>query len=258
MTWHTIFKKFKGLGENTTSSFRPSFFASQDATAGCSHRRFCHPLTGRLRSFPSTPLSLGPRQCPMMKLSSDNGSITPRRAAARRPSVPHRTPSSPCPCPRAGGAGPRREGEEERASRRTVYLPWRLFMLADGHLCCTHIALRGRSRDPRGAPLLSPWPGHRRVMANALRIKCILSLTVRWHRCLGDIEITPFPPPPLRSPLAPPSRRLDTSSFLACLVVVASLDCHHLLKLRCILAAGESLYSESQREAYRNGNSNRW
>lgn len=148
----------------------------------------------------------------MMKLSSDNGSITPRRAAARRLSIPYRTPLVPLlPSRRWCGTveGERERGggaQEKRASlRRTVYLPWRLFMLADGHLCCTHIALRGRSRDPRaGAPLLSPWPGHRRVMANALRIKCILSLTVRWHRCLGNIEITPFPSPlPSSSPPAP-------------------------------------------------------
>lgn len=144
----------------------------------------------------------------MMKLSSDNGSITPRRAAARRPSVPYRTPPHP-PAPALAQVVRERGGVERRkgpgklgASRRTVYLPWRLFMLADGHLCCTHIALRGRSRDPRGAPLLSSWPGHRRVMANALRIKCILSLTVRWHRCLGDIEITPFPSPLPPSPVS--------------------------------------------------------
>lgn len=42
---------------------------------------------------------------------------------------------------------------------------------------------------PHG-PLLSPWPGHRRVMANALRIKCILSLTARWHRCLDASAIS--------------------------------------------------------------------
>lgn len=36
----------------------------------------------------------------------------------------------------------------------------------------------------------SPWPGHRRVMANALWIKCILSLTARWHRCLDASAIS--------------------------------------------------------------------
>lgn len=119
----------------------------------------------------------------MMKLSSDNGSITPRRAAARPPPLPLCTLSeAPKSRPRAG----RVERKKERASSHTVYLPWRLFMLADGHLCCTHIALRSRSR----APLLSSWSEQRRVMANALRIKCILSLTARWYRCLDNIEIT--------------------------------------------------------------------
>lgn len=105
-----------------------------------------------------------------------------RHTVSLRPlSGPEKTP------PRAGGAGRRRRGRN--GHRRTVYLPWRLFMLADGHLCCTHIALRSRSRGLT-APLLSPWPGHRRVMANALRIKCILSLTARWHRCLDASAIS--------------------------------------------------------------------
>lgn len=44
------------------------------------------------------------------------------------------------------------EGKERgrRGWRGGIVAPytyrWRLFMLADGHLCCTHIALRGRSR----------------------------------------------------------------------------------------------------------------
>lgn len=46
-------------------------------------------------------------------------------------------------------------------------------------------------------------------MANALRIKCILSLTARWHRCLDASAISR-----LRHSLPPPSFRLDTSSFL--------------------------------------------
>lgn len=108
--------------------------------------------------------------------------MAPLHRGVLRHTVPYRAPKSP---PRAGGAGRRwRNGH-----RRTVYLPWRLFMLADGHLCCTHIALRSRSRGLT-APLLSPWPGHRRVMANALRIKCILSLTARWHRCLDVSAIS--------------------------------------------------------------------
>lgn len=116
---------------------RASFARTTRRHCGCSHRRSCRPLTGR------SPLSPpGLRQCPMMKLSSDNGSITSRRAAARRP------PSPPLLCPeprRVALAQVERRGGRN-GHRRTVYLPWRLFMLADGHLCCTHIALRSRSR----------------------------------------------------------------------------------------------------------------
>lgn len=114
-------------------------------------------------------------------------------------------------------------GGRRNGHRRTVYLPWRLFMLADGHLCCTHIALRSRSRGLT-APLLSPWPGHRRVMANALRIKCIFSLTARWHRYFDASAISRLRHSPPALPPCP-SFRLDTSSFL---VVAANFDCHFL------------------------------
>lgn len=63
----------------------------------------------------------------------------------------------------------------------------------------------------------SPWPGHRRVMANALWIKCILSLTARWHRCLdassaiSRLRHSLFPP----LSCVPSLFRLDTSSLLA-------------------------------------------
>ena len=79
-----------------------------------------------------------------------------------------------------------------RGERRlhTIYLPRRLFMLADGHLCCTHIALRARST--LAEPLLSPWPRCCRVMANTLRIKCILSpslYVLRWHHSCTVLNI---------------------------------------------------------------------
>lgn len=79
-----------------------------------------------------------------------------------------------------------------RGERRlhTIYLPRRLFMLADGHLCCTHIALREHSTLAK--PLLSPWPQCCRVMANTLRIKCILSpslYVLRWHHSCTVLNI---------------------------------------------------------------------
>lgn len=41
-----------------------------------------------------------------------------------------------------------RQSDEDTNTLLTVYLPRRLFMLADGHLCCTHIALRCPVREP--------------------------------------------------------------------------------------------------------------
>ena len=148
----------------------------------------------------------------MMKLSSDNGSITSRRTAAHRTVslFPYRPLSGP---QRVFLAQVEQGGGGEH--RRTVYLPWRLFMLADGHLCCTHIALRSRSWGLAARYLR--WPGHRRVMANALWIKCILSLTARWHRCLdassaiSRLRHSLFPP----LSCVPSLFRLDTSSLLA-------------------------------------------
>lgn len=111
----------------------------------------------------------------MMKLSSDNGSITSRRAAACRLSVPHRAPKSP-PC---ADEAERREETSIVAPyiliMAIVYVGWWPLML---HTHCITEPFSG----PHG-PLLSPWPGHRKIMAYALRIKCILSLTARWHRC---------------------------------------------------------------------------
>lgn len=177
--------------------------------------------TGYPRSpilFSATPrpegtvsLSSGLRQCPMMKLSSDNGSITSRRVAARRLSVPYREPR------RVPLAQVKQRGEG-RTAPYTYHGDCLCWLMATYAAHTSHYeAVLGASPGP----LLSPWPGHRRVMANALRIKCILSPTARWHRCLGNIEITPS------------SLRFDTSSFL---VAGSSLSSSSQISIDSIVA----------------------
>lgn len=160
----------------------------------------------------------------MMKLSSDNGSITSRRAAAHRLPVPYRAPNGLplAQVERDGGE----EGETGIVAPYTYHGDCLCWLMATYAAHTSHYeAILGASR----APLLSPWPGHRRVMANALRIKCIFSLTARWHRYLDARQYRDYAILPRSSlPLSLLVLRFGWVLPRFSPIVVANFDCHFL------------------------------
>lgn len=115
--------------------------------------------------------------------------------------------------PRTTGARWTEMADNERGRGPSIVAPYTYHGDCLCWLMATYVAHTSHYEavlDPH-EPLLSPWPRRRRVMANTLRIKCILSLSAWWHRCHSTIQITltlPIPPcgssfyPFLPSPLS--------------------------------------------------------
>lgn len=115
--------------------------------------------------------------------------------------------------PRTTGARWTEMADNERGRGPSIVAPYTYHGDCLCWLMATYVAHTSHYEavlDPH-EPLLSPWLQRRRVMANTLRIKCILSLSAWWHRCHSTIQITltlPIPPcgssfyPFLPSPLS--------------------------------------------------------
>lgn len=101
--------------------------------------------------------------------------------------------------PRTTGARWTEMADNERGRGPSIVAPYTYHGDCLCWLMATYVAHTSHYEavlDPH-EPLLSPWPRRRRVMANTLRIKCILSLSAWWHRCHSTIQITltlPIPP----------------------------------------------------------------
>lgn len=81
---------------------------------------------------------------------------------------------------RNGRQGKREKGVA-RGYRRTVYLPMAIVYVGWWPLMLHTHRITGPFSALAHGPLLSPWLRRRRVMANTLRIKCILSPSAWWH-----------------------------------------------------------------------------